>query len=335
MLRMARTFVAVIVLLSVLTAVSAAAPARADAASTWSDLSASMLETYDLTLDDIVQMSHGYPDGTWRPYTPVARGQFVRLALSRWHMFMLLGGLVQEHFSEVPSGSPYFGWVEEALDCGLIRGYQGSSPAEKATFGLNDSMTREQGVTIATRYLSNMDPTRFDYSSYSDARCQELFSPFLDEDQITERQAMAMGIDTGVLRGSGTTLAPEAPLTRIQAAALIARPARLAPPVDVTVPPTYPDKTLWLLISDASVLGIQVEGAAAGSTAQWMPRTLWLVARVIGAQEAAVYQSTAEALVSVAENYKEALQYAQVHVLLVAEGGEVVYERMFVHHELM
>ena len=101
------------------------------------------------------------------------------------------------------------------------------------------------------------------------------------------------------------------------------------------MPPTYPDKTLWLLISDASVRGIQVEEAAAGSTAHWMPRTLWLTARVDGGQEAAVYQSTAEALVSVAENYKEALQYAQVHVLLVADGGEVVYERMFVHYELM
>lgn len=324
-----RAFVAAIVLLCVLTAVWATAPARADAASTWSDLSAPVLETYGLTLDDIAAMSSGYPDGTWRPDAPATRGQFVRFALDYCHMYMLLGGLVQEHFSDVPNGSPYFGWVEEALDCGLIRGYQASSSAEKATFGLNDPMTREQAVTIVTRYLSNMEPARFDYSAYGDARCQELFAPFLDKDQITQRQAVAMAIDTGVLRGSGTTLAPKASLTRIEAAALVARAARLAPPVDATVPPTYPDMTLSWLISDANVAGIQVEGAAAGSTAHWMPRTLWLTARVGGGQDAAVYQTTAEALVSLAEKYKEELKYEQVHVLLVAEGGKVVYDRTF------
>lgn len=335
MLRMAKSFVVVMVLLCVLPAVWGGAPARADAASNWSDLPAAALETYGITLDDIAQMSSGYPDGTWRPDEPVTRGQFVRFALGRWHMFMLLGGLVREHFSDVPSGSPYFGWVEEALDSGLIRGYLASPPAEKATFGLNDSMTREQAITVVTRYLSNMEPARFDYSVYDDARCEELFAPFLDRDQITQKQAMAMGIDTGVLRGSGTMLAPGALLTRIQAAALIARAARLAPPVDVTGPQTYPDKTLSLLMADAGVRGIQVEGAAAGSTAHWMPRTLWLVARVIGGQDAAVYQTAAENLVSVAEDYKEALHYAQVHVLLVAQGGEVVYEHMFIHNEFV
>lgn len=302
-------------------------PAVARAAPPWSDLPVSLLDTYGLTLDEVSSMSNGYPDGTWRPYTHATRGHFVRLAMAYFQIRPESIGFVYQHFLDVPLVSPYYGWVEAAFEVGLVNGLQAPSKNGLPDFGLYDSVTREQAATILARYLSKMDPSKFDLSTYTDERVQTLLAPFSDGDQVRQKREVALAIDSGILRPSGTALQPKASLTRIQAAALIARAGQLAPPV-VTEPPTYPDHTLWLLMNDAFAAGIQMDTAQLGSLAPWMPRTLLLQARVAVASNS-VYQTTADKLISLAESYRALTNYSQVRILLVIPGGEVVYDRTF------
>ena len=316
-----------VLVLCALVLMFSATPATARAASIWSDLSASALDSYGLKLDDVGAMSNGYPDGTWRPDELVTRGQFVVFAL-RYFGLLPADGLVQQHFSDVPPSSPHYGWVETAREVGLIQGYEVPSSTERTVFGLYDVITREQAVTILMRYLSKMDPSRFDYSKYTDERCQELLAPFSDKDQVRRAQEVAMALDIGVLRPAGAGLMSQANLTRIQAAALIARTQGVLPP-PTGEPPTTDSHVLWWLTNDAWLLSIQVGFAQLGSAAPWMPRTLTLQAQVQAEQGPAVYEETAGILVSLAEQYKDQMKYEQVRIVLTTEGGAWVFDRTF------
>ena len=321
-----RRFVAGALVVCALFVLSLVKPATADACLLWSDLPSGLLDTYGLTPDDIGRMSNGYLDGTWRPSEYVTRGQFVRLALGYFGIYP--GDLTQPHFSDVPHSSSHYAWVETALEIGLVSGYQTPSPTERTVFGLYDPITREQAATILVRYLSKMDPSSFDFSTYTDQRSNELLAPFSDRDQVRRTQEMAMALDTKVLRPAGAYLMPEANLTRLQAAALIARTQGLLPP-PTEEPPTTDWHVLHWLSSDAYLFGIQVEYLRLGSTAPWLPRTLTVQATVQAGQDPAAYQETAEILVSLAEQFQDLMKYEQVRTVLTTEGGTWVYDHTF------
>jgi hypothetical protein len=301
---------------------------RAQASPLWSDLPEDLLASYGLTQDDIGAMSNGYPDHTWRPGEYVTRGQFVRFALSSFWMFPGYLGNVYQHFTDVPRDSPYYGWVETAFHVGLIQGYKAPSSGGETVFGLYDLVTREQAVTILMRYLSKAKPSTFDYSAYTPERVNQLLAPFADKLQVRRAQDVAMALDINVLRPSGAAIMPQASLTRIQAAALIARAHGLLPPTPEE-PPSYPDHVLDWLISGAHVAGIQAEALELGRLAPWMPRELTVRARVSADQDPAVYQEIAEKLVSLAEEYKDVMKYEQVRIVLIIKGGALVYDHTF------
>ena len=305
----------------------AIAPTGAMAAPLWNDLPDDLLAGYGLTQDDIGAMSNGYPDHTWRPGEYVTRGQFIRFALSSFRMFPGYVGNVYQHFGDVPRESPYYGWVETAFHVGLIQGYSAPSSGGETLFGLYDLVTREQAATILMRSVSKAAPSTFDYSAYSAQRVNELLAPFVDKGQVRRAREVAMALDIGALRPAGVTLLPRANLTRIQAAALIARVDALMPPPPEN--PSMPDHVLHWLSSDGYVAGIQVETLELGRLAPWMPRELTLKARAAADQGAAVYQGIAEKLASLAEKYKDVMQYEQVRVLLIIPGGALAYDRTF------
>jgi len=238
-----------------------------------------------------------------------------------------------QHFTDVPRDSPYYGWVETAFEVGLVQGYTAPSATGVTVFGLYDLVTREQAVTILMRYLSKMEPSTFDYSAYTNERVNQLLAPFEDKHQVRRPQDVGMALDTNVLRPSGAAIMPQMSVTRIQAAALIARTHHgLAPPPTHEPPtqePPVPDHSLWLLWSDAYVAGIQGEGSRLGSLAPWMPRELTVMALVAADQDPAVYQGIAETLVSLAETYKDVMRYERVRVLLIIQGGALVYDHTF------
>ncbi|MHB8870828.1 MAG: S-layer homology domain-containing protein [Thermoleophilia bacterium] len=310
------------------------APTGATASPLWSDLPDDLLASYGLTQHDIGAMSNGYPDHTWRPGQYVTRGQFVRFALPEFGIGPLVNNYqhMYQHFTDVPRDSPYYGWVETAFEVGLIQGYTAPSATGATVFGLYDLVTREQAVTILMRYLSKMEPSTFDYSAYTAERVNQLLAPFADKDQVRRPHEVAMAFDLKVLRPSGVAIMPQTSVTRIQAAALIARTHGLAPPPTYEPPtqePPVPDHSLWLLWSDAYVAGIQADTFWLGSLAPWMPRELTVTALVAADQDPAVYQGIAETLVSLAEEYKDVMKYERVRVLLIVQGGALVYDHTF------
>lgn len=327
-----RSLVAGALVLCALVVLSQVKPTAATADLLWSDLPSDLVDSYGLTRGDIGEMSNGYLDGTWRPSEYVTRGQFVRLALGYFGIYPVNGGPYQ-HFSDVPRSSPHYSWVETALEIGLVSGYQAPSATERTVFGLYDFITREQAATILMRYLSKMEPSTLDYSTYTAERCNALLAPFSDKDQVRRAQEVAMALETNVLRPPGAAIMPQADLTRIQAAALIVRTRSLLPPPEPPPPPP-PDTPIFatplrLLMSEAYGAGIQVDSGMLGSAAPWMPRTLTLGARVQAEQDPAVYQEIAEKLVSLAEQYQDRMKYEQVRILLTIEGGLVVYDHTF------
>jgi hypothetical protein len=321
-----KVVVGALVLLALLV-ISLVTPPVADATTLWSDLPDDLLASYGLTRENIGDMSNGYLDGTWRPYDYVTRGQFVSLALMYVQMNQLMAGLAEPHFSDVPRSAPHFLWVEAGFDAGLVEGYQTPSPSGRGVFGLYDPISREQVVTILGRYLSKMDLSRFDFSAYTAERSDTLLAPFVDKDRVLHRQEVAMALDIGVLQPPGAALMPEANLTRIQAAALIVRAQSLLPPPQE--PPTVDWHYLSWLMADANAAGIAVDSTSLGAIAPWMPRTLALEAKVEEGQDLAVYEDIAERLVSLAEQYKDVMQYEQVRIVLNTEGGVWVYDHTF------
>ncbi len=322
-----KVLLAATVLLFALLIMFSGAPAGATASPLWSDLPDDLLASYGLTQDDIGPMSNGYSDHTWRPWKYATRGQFVRFALSYLWIFPDYPGNVYQHFTDVPRDSPYYGWVQTAFEVGLIQGYTAPSSTGETVFGLYDLVTREQAVTMLMRYLSKREPSTFDYSAYTAERVSQLLAPFADKYQVRRPQEVAMALDINVLRPPGTAIMPQASVTRIQAAALIARTHGLVPPP--TEEPPVPDNVLSLLIADAYVVGIQVEALQLGSLAPWMPRELTVKARVAADQDPAVYQGIAEKLLSVAEKYKDVMRYERVRVLLFTKVGALVYDNTF------
>lgn len=327
-----RSFVAAALVLCALLVLSLIKPTVANASPFWSDLPDELLGGYGLTQQEIGEMSNGYLDGTWRPSECVTRGQFVRIASDYLGVDPFQGFLAQQHFSDVPRSSPYYSWVETALEVGLIQGYQTPTPAARTIFGLYDPTTREQAIAILMRYLSKMQPSTLNYSTYTAERSNQLLAPFVDRAQVRRTQEVAMALDTKVLRPLGATLTPQASLTRIQAAALIARTRSVLPmpPPDESTPPTtsWSGPLSWLA-SDANLAGIQLETRLLGSPAPWMPRTLTLRAQVEVEQDPNIYQATAVRLVSLAEKYRDQMKYEQVHVVLTIERGTVVYDHTF------
>jgi hypothetical protein len=92
----------------------------------------------------------GYADGTFRPYNNVTRGQFVKI------ICLVLGWPPADpavpHFTDVPRGSPFYGYVEAATCGGLITGYS------DGTFRPNSSITRGQVSQIIYRALMGASP---------------------------------------------------------------------------------------------------------------------------------------------------------------------------------
>ena len=89
--------------------------------------------TYIETLHNLGVID-GYPDGMFRPYNNVTRGQLAKIVVSsaiitdpaRW----TLEDPLTNTFEDVPVGSTFFRWVETAASHEILSGYPcGTSPA--------------------------------------------------------------------------------------------------------------------------------------------------------------------------------------------------------------
>ena len=88
----------------------------------------------------------GYSDGTFRPDNNVTRAQLCKIiVLAEGWPIDTTGG---PHFSDVPSGHPFYGFVETAFNRGIINGYN------DGTFRPNNSATRGQICKIVYQAIT-------------------------------------------------------------------------------------------------------------------------------------------------------------------------------------
>ena len=112
-------------------------------------------------------------------------------------------------FSDVADGQWYTNAVQWASENGIILGYNGGK------FGKNDSITREQAVTMLYRYSEVMG---LDISSRED------LSKYKDASQISDwaLNAMRWAVNAGIVSGrSPTTLVPQGQMTRAEVAQIL------------------------------------------------------------------------------------------------------------------
>jgi hypothetical protein len=82
----------------------------------------------------------GYPDGTFRPYNNITRGQVAKVAVLA--MQWPLANPTTATFSDVPVGSTFFEYVETAFAHTVLVGYP------DGTFRPNNSAIRAQASKI-------------------------------------------------------------------------------------------------------------------------------------------------------------------------------------------
>ena len=98
---------------------------------------------------------------------------------------------------------------------------------------------------------------------------------------------------------------------------------------ELHTPPTGSTPLSWLINGDAFAAGITILEADGGPGMTGAPVPLYLKALSAKGQDTAAYQAIAETLLSLAEKYKQELYFDQLHVSIVDENGEVLYDHTF------
>ena len=154
----------------------------------------------------------GNDDGTFAPGKNITRQDFV-VVLSRIAGANLSKYSGKTGFADVPANAYYAKAIHWATDNGIISGYNA------AKFGVGDPLTREQLVTILSRYAQkkgvNVTPNSAalnKMNSYSDAY---KINPNM-------KNAIAWALYNKVISGmTSTTIAPQGNATRAQVAAIL------------------------------------------------------------------------------------------------------------------
>ena len=227
----------------------------------WSDASASWwVSSYGITEAQVATVADGFPDGTFRPGSPVTRGQFAKMAVSG--LGVDTAEPVTATFKDVIPSHRFYSYIEGAYAKELIGGY----PSGGALYFRPDSnITRQQANSILARYLSKLEIsiTGLVHGEVSDYGSLDLWykaegpfylNKFYDANKVTSdhRATTAYLVYRKVVAGSNDYLNPGSSLTRSQAAALILRvkaeaEAIMTPPeapTNLGVSATGPGKTV-------------------------------------------------------------------------------------------
>ncbi len=227
-------------------------------AATFPDLTPGVLSGYGLTEGEVLAMSQGYDDGLWRPFNPLPRQQFTKMAVDN---FDIPGANPDAPtFTDVPKSDYYYQFIEGATAAGLVEGIGGG------LFAPQRVITREEAAAVLVRWLAEANDLSPDDLSADEV--DEALAPFADGGSVSTelRAEVALAVEFGILQGSGGRLFPQRDLTRIEGAALLVRSAK----VSIGAYEVYP------LVSDQQGMAPAVDadlvngwGLAAGPTTFW------------------------------------------------------------------
>lgn len=185
-------------------------------ATSWSDIDDSVLDSYGVSLDQLSQISTGFPDGNWRPWQSVTRAQFVKMADAAFAID--LAHPTTPTFSDVPADDQYYEYIEGAYLAALVEGIGGGLFSPAAV------LTREEAIAVAARKVAA--DQSFDLTTMDEAAIAAALAGFSDGPSVSAglRAEMAFAITQHLVLGNNAgALAPQAPMRRIAAAAVLLR----------------------------------------------------------------------------------------------------------------
>lgn len=151
-------------------------------------------------------LMHGMSENTFSPNTPLQREM---LAVILWN---LVGNPEPKNvatFSDVTSSQYYAKAIAWASENGIVSGYGD-------TFGVGDSITREQFALMLYRYAQ--------YKGYDTTQGGMAVREFSDYAEISDyaKTALTWAVNIGIMHGMGDgTLAPQGQATRAEAATML------------------------------------------------------------------------------------------------------------------
>ena len=207
-------------------------------AQTWSDLPEAVTAGYGITADQVAAISDGYPGDLWKPYQPVTRAQFTKMAAVAFGIVLVNPGTPS--FTDVPPDDIYYPYIEGAKAAGVVNG------VAPGLFGPDDPVSRQQAMAITARYIAAA--TGQDLATmYTPAEIDYLLAPFSDAGSISDELLgeVASAVDLGIAMGDASgNLLPQATLARIESAALLIRAqAEISPVLDLVADSSVPAGT--------------------------------------------------------------------------------------------
>ena len=216
----------------------------AQAAELWSDISdAQWVSDYHVTAAEAATVADGFPDGTFRPYADVTRGQFAKMAVTGLGVDTADPPIPS--YSDVPPTHTFYTFIEGGRAAEMIGGYP------DGTYRPDNKIMRQQANSILGKYLAGVEIAarggiQGDFTTYPTlagwfaAEGQFYLAGYEDESQIStvHRPATAYLVYRQVTLGSNGMLTPMAFLSRAQAVALVLRTVDVA--AEVTTPPAAP-----------------------------------------------------------------------------------------------
>ena len=155
----------------------------------------------------------GVGNGLFDPDSEITRAEFAAIIV---RALGLEAGTGETVFTDVAQSKWYAGYVGTASSYGIITGYDG------ATFGPDDTITREQAMVMIARAMAITGLG----NGLSDVGIDTLSDGYADANIVSEyaKASIASCINTGVITGvPGNRIAPKENITRAQAAAIIQR----------------------------------------------------------------------------------------------------------------
>ena len=207
-------------------------PVRAEAMSTpvssFSDLTGHWAEK-EVKAWTARELTGGYPDGTFRPDSVIARAEFLALVnrVFGYHKMVNLDGMAEmvvsqaagaAIFSDVAETDWYAGEIVQAAAVGYLSGYP------DGTIKPQKSLTRQEVAVLLARIL----PTVIESSKVDNSHLNsdDVLKSFIDEAQIPawSREAVAMAVIGGYMSGyPDGSFQPTKKITRAEAIAVLDR----------------------------------------------------------------------------------------------------------------
>ena len=155
----------------------------------------------------------GIGNGIYEPERSITRAEFAAIVV---RALGLKRGTAESSFSDVKLSDWFNGYVNTATAYSLITGYSSE------IYGPNDTITREQAMTILARAmkLTGLNVT------LTDSEASSLLANYTDAGLISDyaKAGVAACIKTGVVTGAtATTLSPKDSVTRAEVAVMVQR----------------------------------------------------------------------------------------------------------------